>query len=253
MSQTASQDAGTPAGPMGSQRGETAEGAGHSPRLLIFDVNETLSDMSGLAERFAERGLPPHAVPAWFAGVLRDGFALTVTGENPSFAEVASDSLRSLLAAQGVPDVDERAEDIMDAFMQLPVHPDVVEGIHLLGDSGNRLVTLSNGSASVARGLLQRNGILDRFERLLSVMEAPAWKPAAAAYRYAADVCGAEPTDSLLVAVHPWDIHGAHRAGLRTAFINRTGTRYPSYLAPPDLEAGTLVELARTLRGGATG
>lgn len=66
------------------------------PRLIMFDVNETLSDMSVLAGRFAELGLSQQLAPTWFAGLLRDGFALTVTGENPDFADVASDSLVSL-------------------------------------------------------------------------------------------------------------------------------------------------------------
>lgn len=48
----------------------------------------------------------------------------------------------------------------------------------------------------------------------------------------------------LLIAVHPWDIHGAHEAGLRTAWINRTGVQYPAYSARPDLEATDLPGLA---------
>ncbi len=40
------------------------EGSGpRRPELVIFDVNETLSDMSGLANRFAELGLPHRWLP----------------------------------------------------------------------------------------------------------------------------------------------------------------------------------------------
>lgn len=217
------------------------------PRLILFDVNETLSDMSGLAVRFSELGLPGHLAQTWFAGVLRDGFAVTVSGANPPFSEVASESLRSLFAAYGIADVEGGAEQVMTAFMQLPLHLDVAEGVRRLSDSGIRLATLSNGSAAVAEGLFERNGLADRFERLLSVQDAPAWKPASAAYRYALDACGALPAEAMLVAVHPWDIHGAHAAGLGTAFVNRAGVRYPGFFARPDLEAGSLVDLARLL------
>ena len=62
------------------------------PRLLVFDVNETLSDMTHLGDRFVEVGVPPYLAAQWFAGLLRDGFALTVTGHNPSFADVARSS-----------------------------------------------------------------------------------------------------------------------------------------------------------------
>ncbi|HEX5523641.1 MAG TPA: haloacid dehalogenase type II [Pedococcus sp.] len=231
------------------QRGPTDTGGLHRPDLIIFDVNETLSDMSGLAGRFTELGLPHLVAATWFAGLLRDGFALTVTGQNPPFAEVASEALRGLLEAHGVPDVEAGVERIMDAFMVLPPHPDVVEGVQLLSDSGIRLVTLSNGSTAVAEGLFERSGIRDRFERMLSVQDASAWKPASAAYRYALDVCDAEEQDSMLVAVHPWDVHGAHRAGLSTAFINRAGVRYPQFFAQPDVQAESLIELAHILTG----
>jgi 2-haloacid dehalogenase len=235
------------------ERDEAASDGPRRPSLIVFDVTETLSDMSVLADRFGEAGLSPQLAATWFAGLLRDGFALTVTGENPDFAQVASDSLVGLLRARGVPDVDGGVERVMSAFMQLPLHPDVVDGIRALSDAGMRLVTLSNGSTAVAEGLLERNGILERFERLLSVQDASPWKPPAAAYRYAMEECRASASESMLVAVHPWDIHGAHKAGLASGLINRTGALYPGFFARPDVEAPTLVELARALTGDRTG
>ena len=56
------------------------------PRLLIFDVNETLSDMSPMAKRFEDVGAPAHLATTWFAGLLRDGFALTAVNSSDSFA-----------------------------------------------------------------------------------------------------------------------------------------------------------------------
>jgi 2-haloacid dehalogenase len=44
--------------------------------------------------------------------------------------------------------------------------------------------------------------------------------------------------------VHPWDIDGAARAGLRTAFVDRDGTGYPPHLAPPNRTVATIGELA---------
>jgi 2-haloacid dehalogenase len=217
------------------------------PSLVVFDVNETLSDMSGLASHFDEVGAPPSAATSWFAALLRDGFALTVTGGNPDFAELASTCLRRMLAAHGVEQVESAAGRIMDAFTSLPVHDDVVDGIRTLTSYGLRLVTLSNGSTQVAQGLFERNEIADAFERLLSVQDAPAWKPASAAYDYALRVCDVPASEAMLVAVHPWDIHGAHQAGLRTAYLDRTGSGYPSYFHSPSLQVGSLTELAQAL------
>lgn len=60
--------------------------------------------------------------------------------------------------------------------------------------------------------------------------------------------CEVEPVDAMLVAVHPWDADGAHRAGLSAAWINRGGGRYPDYFLPADLEAASLLHLADRLR-----
>jgi len=216
------------------------------PGLVVFDVNETLSDMSSMAARFEDVGLPGHLAATWFAGLLRDGFALTVTGTNPSFADLARDALGALLHDVAL-DVETAATHVMSGFAQLPLHPDVVGGVRALRDLDLRLVTLSNGATAVAEGLLERNGLGDAFERLLSVEDAPAWKPAASAYRYAVETCQVPAASAMLVAVHPWDIHGAHQAGLRTAWINRRGGRYPRTMHPADLEATSLTDLARIL------
>jgi 2-haloacid dehalogenase len=109
-------------------------------------------------------------------------------------------------------------------------------------------VTLSNGSASVAEALFGRAGIRDQFEALLSVEDAGLWKPAAGAYAYALERCGVDPMEAMLVAVHPWDIDGAARAGLATAWIDRAGGPYPDYFRAADLAPRSLVELADQLR-----
>jgi 2-haloacid dehalogenase len=51
----------------------------------------------------------------------------------------------------------------------------------------------------------------------------------------------------MLVAVHPWDVDGAARAGLRTAWIDRGGSRYPTHLLAPELTATSITDLARQL------
>ena len=219
------------------------------PAVLVFDVNETLSDMSPMAGRFEDVGAPGHLAKTWFAGLLRDGFALTAVDASTSFARLAADSLAVTL--HGVPmdrDTEAAVAHVMEGFAALQVHPDVPDGVRALSDLGIRLVTLSNGAASVAQALLERAGVHDHFEMFLSVEDAGIWKPAAGAYAHALRRCGVDPMDAVLVAVHPWDIDGASRAGLGTAWINRGGGPYPEYFEQPDLRPGSLVELAELLR-----
>lgn len=220
------------------------------PRVAVLDVNETLSDLSPLADRFAAVGLPPTLAPTWFAAVLRDGFALAALGDSAPFAEIGGDLLRAYLHEAGVrgDDAEAAVSGVLEGFLGLGVHPDVPGGLRRLADAGVRLVTLSNGSTRVAERLLTGAGVRDVVEQVLSVEQAGVWKPAPGAYRYAADVLG-EPVDELLmVAVHPWDLHGAARAGLRTAWVDRRGgSPYPRYFARPDLVVSGLDDLATRL------
>jgi 2-haloacid dehalogenase len=219
-----------------------------SPSVIVFDVNETLSDMSPMAARFADVGAPEQLAKLWFATLLRDGFALTAAGASRPFAEVGADALRTVLHGVDLDrDLDAAVEHVMSGFGELGVHPDVPDGIRALRASGRRLVTLTNGSTQVSERLLTDAGIRDQFETLLSVEDAGAWKPARTAYEYAARTCGTDPAEMLLVAVHPWDIDGAARAGLATAWIDRTGTPYPQSVTPPSLRVGGVTDLAATL------
>lgn len=206
-----------------------------SPSVIVFDVNETLSDMSPMAECFAETGAPPALAKLWFATLLRDGFALSAAGDNRAFAEIGAEALRGLLTGAKLNrDLDRAVEHITAGLASLGLHPDVPDGVRALRKAGYRLITLTNGSVTVAERLFEPAGIRGEFEALLSVENAPSWKPAPASYGYAAQVSGADSSQMLLVAVHPWDIHGAAKAGLKTAWINRAGTPYPAYFTPAD-------------------
>jgi len=218
------------------------------PSVLVFDVNQTLSDLGPLANRFGQLGAPPPLADAWFAGVLRDGFALSTTGECAPFAEIARAGLESVLRpVLGDAGLADAVRQVMDGLSSLDVHSDVVTGVPALRELGIELVTLSNGAATLAEQLLTRAGVREAFSQLLSVEDAGVWKPAAAAYGHALEACGVAAGDAMLVAVHPWDIHGAARAGLRTAWLNRDGATYPGHFAAPELSPDSLQTLAAEL------
>jgi 2-haloalkanoic acid dehalogenase type II len=132
-----------------------------APSVVLLDVNETLSDLAPLAERFEEVGAPGDLLATWFAGTLRDGIALAASGRYAAFAEVARAALRPLLArvrGLGAP-VDEAADHVLAGIGTLPVHSDVEPGLRRMRDAGLRIATLTNGSAATAAGLLERAGI----------------------------------------------------------------------------------------------
>ena len=221
-------------------------------QVLVFDVNETLSDLTPLRGRFEDVGAPGHLLPTWFAGVLRDGFALTAVGAYADFTSVAHDGLRTLLSGlEGwTGDEEAAARHILDGLSQLDVHPDVPDGVRKLSDAGYRMTAMTNGSIAHTQRLLNTAGVLDCFETLSDVRGPRCWKPAPAAYHYAVERVGARPEQAILVAVHPWDIDGARRAGLDGAWLRRGASVYPRTMTPPSFSAQDLEELVRMLVAG---
>jgi 2-haloacid dehalogenase len=210
------------------------------PDVVIFDVNETLTDMEPLRARFEEAGLPGAVMDTWFASVLRDGFAITAAGGYAEFTQVAADVLRGMLDGGG----DEEIGQVLRGFAGLRVHPDVPDGMRMLRAGGVRLFTMTNGSAAMTEGILAREGLLDLVEARLDVSGPRVWKPARGAYEYALGRAGVPAGRAALVAVHPWDIDGAQRAGMIGAWLDRRGVPYPGVMGVPQVSAPDLRALA---------
>ena len=121
------------------------------PSVIVFDVNETLSDMAPMARRFADIGAPELLAKVWFASLLRDGFALAAAGGKDAFTRLARGALQAALSGTELNrPADQAAEYVLSGLADLSVHPDVPDGVRLLRRHGLRLVTLTNGSADVA-------------------------------------------------------------------------------------------------------
>ena len=51
----------------------------------------------------------------------------------------------------------------------------------------------------------------------------------------------------MLIAVHPWDTHGAKAAGLQAMYVDRDGAAFPDYFIKPDYTVTSLTDLAEVL------
>ena len=214
--------------------------------LVLFDVNETLADLAPVRAAFAAAGAPEWAASAWLAATLRDGIGLSAAGANAPFAALAEPAAREVFALAGVrgdPDA------VVAAVRELPPAEGVREALLALREQDVRAATLSNGSAAVAQAVLERAGARGLVEACLSVESLSAWKPARSAYLEACASLDADPARTALVAVHPWDVDGARRAGLTGAWVDRGGRPYPQAFLPPSVTGGSLVEAVRALDG----
>ena len=216
-------------------------------RGVLLDVNETLLDLSGLQPAFDSLGLPD-ARPLWFARTLRDGFALAASGDCRPFADVARATIVSL-DPQRLTSRD--ADAVLEAFARLRPHPDVEPGLRLLADAGIPVITLTVGNAETVAQIFDAHGLDDLVTGHLSAADFGRWKPAPAPYLAGCLSLGLPPGDVTMVAAHAWDLHGAHRAGLRTAWITRLEPVYPDIYAAPDMTGPDLPAVAAQIIGSA--
>jgi 2-haloacid dehalogenase len=214
------------------------------PLVIAFDVIETLFPLEPVRQRLIDAGQPGHLLELWFARLLRDGFALVASSSYRPFGDIAASALHSVTG--GTLD-DTAAVRILAGFTELDPHPDVLPAVRHARKAGLRLVTLTNGSAPNTAGLLRRAGIEDDIEQVLSVDDVHRWKPAREIYRHAADSARVPADRVALVAAHPWDIHGAHQAGLVTGWVARSGDHYPGIFAAPDVVGRDLLIVVRGL------
>lgn len=191
------------------------------PGVIAFDVIETLFSLDPIGDRLASAGLTAESVPIFFGRLLRDAFALETSGVFKPFGEVAAATLEVLIANSGKTAERHEIEFVLDAFGELPVHLDVPAAFDLARSLGFRMVTLTNGSAKNTQKLLSRASLAEYIEEIISIDEIRHWKPRREVYLHAAQKMSSSPGSVALVAVHPWDTHGASQAGLVTAWVRR--------------------------------
>lgn len=216
------------------------------PAAAVFDVIETLFPLEPLRPRLAALGLPD-ALDLFFTRILRDAFALDASGTFKPFREIAGGALAVLAAQRGLPTDPRAIEAVLDGFQTLDPHPEAAPAFERLRAAGVTVATLSNGGVESTRGLLERCGLLPLVARVMGVDEVRRYKPAGAVYLHAARTLGLDPGRVAMVAVHAWDLEGARRAGLATAWASRLERRYHPAMAPPDVSAADLLGVAEAL------
>jgi 2-haloacid dehalogenase len=212
------------------------------PRVVAFDVNETLLDLAPVQAALVDAGQPESLLPTVFARTLLTGFAAATVGSWCAFRDAFDTAL------QQASDLSASARgSVLEGFGGLTPHPDVEPALRRLVEGGFRVMTLSHGSPGVAEAGLERGGIAGLVERSLSSEEIRAWKPAREAYLWAAGSCRVPPDRMALVASHGWDVLGAQRAGLTGAWFPRSERIYPAVYEPPHVTAPDLAGVVDAL------
>ena len=210
---------------------------------VALDVIGTLFSLERLRPELERLGAPGASLELWFAQSLRDFFAHSHAGGYVPLAEVLGAGLARMLAAQGIEASEGDRATVLDAMSELEPAPGAEQACAELAGAGCRLIALTNGSAELARGLLERSGLDEHVGTVRSCDEVRASKPAPEVYAMAR----ADEGETWMLAAHAWDVAGAQRAGLRGAWVALTERDYLAAYPPPDVRGASLAETARAL------
>ena len=216
------------------------------PSILVFDVNETLLDITVLEPFFERLFGDRQAMRQWFAEMVLYSEAITLADQYVAFGQLGVGVLRMLAAIKNVNLSDADVEAFQSTVRSFPVHPDVEPALGRLKAAGFRLVTLTNSSAEAQAEKLGQAGLAAYFERQFSVEEVGRFKPAPKTYHLVADALGVATIDLGMIAAHIWDTLGAQAAGCAGVFVARTGNAPLPIegLPQPDIAAPDLAEAA---------
>ena len=223
-------------------------------KVLIFDLYGTVVDIqAGLTEAvtpyLSEKGWDgaPHRFATWwrrthFENSMID--SLCDRGHTP-YREISHRALAHVMDRCGIAYTQDEVVELVSRIETLKPFPEVPAALERLRRGGYALAILSNGDRDMLEAARPHVGI--RFDHVISVQEAQAFKPHWRTYARAAEIVGVDRTACVLVANHAFDCVGAKACGMRTVFIDRRRRPFGETPHRPDLIVDDMRALAAAL------
>ena len=219
------------------------------PKVLFFDVNETLLDLTAMKDSVGQvLGGRKDLLSLWFTTMLQYSLVSTVANQYNDFGIIGAAALQMVAANNGITLTEAQAQaSILGPIRSLPAHPEVKASLQKLKDAGYKLVSFTNSSNKGVETQFKNSGLLQYFDERLSVEDIGKFKPHVDAYIWAARKMQIKPEECLLVAAHGWDIAGALWANWRGAFISRPGAQLYPLAEKPEIIASDLALITEQL------
>jgi 2-haloacid dehalogenase len=219
------------------------------PEALAFDMYGTLVDPAGISRRL-ERYLPEQAqrlAEVWRRKQLEYTFRLAAMERYQDFEQVTRKALDYALATVGRELAPEQKDDLIERYNDLERFADVEPGLERLKEAGHAMIVFSNGAPHMLEALMDSAELRPYFQGFVSVDEVKTYKPSPKTYRHAARRLGQPIGEVRLVSSNPFDHIGAQAAGMKSAWVDRSGGLFDTLGPTPEIVVGTLTELADAL------
>jgi 2-haloacid dehalogenase len=203
--------------------------------FALFDATAILKTAESVAPR---RGA--ELVAAWRSRHFQYQWLRTLGGRYADFRRTADDALAVTAEGLGIALSDASRLRLVEAQETLQPWPDAVNAVQSLKRAGVRLAMLSNMTGPMLEDGLQRAGIRDAFELVLSTDRVRAAKPSPSAYEMAPRELGLPRDQIAFVAFASWDATGAAWFGFPTAWLNKANAVPERLDAAPRIAAHDL-------------
>lgn len=213
-------------------------------RACVFDAYGTLFDFASAAERCRDvLGDQTAAVTRlWRDKQLQYTWLRSLQGRYVDFQQVTGESLDFTLEVLGLSSAALR-DRLMSLYFTLDAFPEVPAMLRRLKAAGLKTAILSNGSPAMLAPMVERAGLVDLFDAVLSVDEVGIFKPDPRIYQLAVDCMGVPAEAIAFQSSNAWDAHAASAFGMRVAWCNRYGQPPERLPGKPDVVITTLAEL----------
>ena len=218
-------------------------------KAVFFDMNETLLNLNVLQKQFDKHFDDPYVLKYWFTKLLHSSTIMGIMGKYKNFGELAEVALENLFFENHQPLSEKVKKEILGEFRKLPAYKDVRPALTLLRAKDIRVIAVSNSSLDMIKEQLTNAGIMDLFDSYYSVDSVKKYKPFTDIYLSAAQQEGLPTAAIVMVATHDWDLFGAKKAGLTTAYIKRKEVLYHTFYLEADFKDSNLTDLIMQLIG----
>lgn len=222
---------------------------GIRPKVLFFDVNETLLDLSAVKKEVGNAlGGREDLLPLWFTIMLQYSLVVSASGTYEPFGHIGAAALQMVAANHNIEISKDNARRLIgESISKLPAHPEVKEALTKLKAAEYKLVAFTNSSKTLLKKQFENAGLTEYFDELLSVEETGKFKPFTETYTWGAQKMGVLHNECMLIAAHGWDVAGAQWAGWRAAFVNRPGQQPFPLAKQTEIFEDNLLQVAKTL------
>lgn len=179
----------------------------------------------------------------WFAKIFGYTWLRTIGAHYKSFYAVIEDALIFSAESVKLDLTPKKRKQLMDAWLNLKVWPDVKPALQQLKKRNIRLAFLANFTEEMLRTNAKKSGIEDAFEFYLSTDQVHAYKPSPLAYQMGVDAFGLPKENIAFAAFAGWDAAGAKWYGYPTVWVNRLGSPSEKLGVKPDTMGKSIDQL----------